>query len=97
MNLLPGTIRLTSDGVVGTSGKPIRVFNVVLHSATGGGSTTKFCNGTTGAADQWFAIEGIADQDVIVNFAAGIRFPNGCFMDTDGNVEYCTITYTEEF
>ena len=96
MNLLPGTIQYTSDGVVGTSGKPIRIFSVVVHSAGAGASTPVFCNGTDNTT-AWFRVDGIADQDVIVNFAGGIRFPNGCYIDTDGNLEYATVTFTQEF
>lgn len=96
MNLVPGTIRLTADGLVGTSGKPIRVFSI--HLASGGTlSTTTFRNGTSTAGTAWFQADGLANAGSTYNFAGGLSFPAGCYMDTDANISYCTITYTEEF
>lgn len=97
MNLLPGTKRLTADAELGTSGKPLRIFSVCIHSAGSGASTAAFRNGTLSTDDAYFTVDGIADQTVMANFAGGIRFPNGCYVDLDANIEYATITYTEEF
>lgn len=96
MNLVPGTVRLTEDSLVGTSGKPIRIFSI--HLVSGGTlSTTTFKNGTSTSGTAWVQVDGLASSGVTLNFAGGVRFPAGCYMDTDANISYCTVTYTEEF
>jgi hypothetical protein len=99
MNLLPGTQQYVGDNelAVGTSGKPIRVFSVELISGATA-STIQLFNGTTDTAANLYAqVDGIANQSVVINYAGGKRFPNGCFLDTDTNTAYATVVYTEEF
>lgn len=96
MNLVPGVVRLTADGLVGSSGKPIRVF--VIHLVSGGTlSTTTFKNGADASGTTWFQADGVASSGQTWNFAGGFRFPAGCFMDTDANISYATISFTEEY
>jgi hypothetical protein len=95
MNLLPGATRLTADGLVGTSGKPIRVFAVHLVSGATA-STTTLKLGTSTAGTAYLQVDGLASQGVTINIAGGLRFPTGCYMDTDANISYCVIVYTEE-
>lgn len=95
MNLVPGSTRLTSDGAVGTSGKPIRVFTA--HLVSGGTASTTILRNGTGTGDTAYAqIDGTSSEGVTVSFAGGLRFPSGCYMDTDANISYCTFVYTEE-
>ncbi len=96
MNLVPGSIRLTADGSVGTSGKPIRVFSIHLVSG-GTASTTVFNNGTASGDTPYFQMDGTANLGLTAGFNGGLRFPDGCFMNTDNNISYATIIYTEEF
>jgi len=96
MNLVPGVVRLTADGLVGTSGMPIRIFSIHLVSGATA-STTTFRDGTTSSDTAHIQVDGIASQGVTIGFNGGVRFPNGCFMDTDANISYSTIVYTEEF
>ena len=92
---VPGNVTLSSDNVVGTSGKPIRVFHI--HLVSGGTlSTTIFKNGTTTGGTAYLQADGVANKGSDLDFHYGVRFPNGCFMDTDANISYCTISYTEE-
>ena len=95
MNLVPGTLRLAADGLVGTSGKPIRVFSVHLVSGATA-STTSFKNGTSTGGTAYLQVDGVISKGVTLNIAGGMRFPAGCYMDTDANISYCTIVYTEE-
>ena len=96
MNLVPGVTRLAADGLVGSSGKPIRVFFAhLVSSATA--STVSLKNGTTSSGTAYAQIDGIASQGVTLNFAGGMRFPGGCFLDADANISYCVVGYTEEF
>ncbi len=96
MNLVPGTTRLTADGLVGSSGKSIRVFDIHLVS----GATASTCtleNGTDASGTAYIQIDGVASKGVTLGFAGGVRFPDGCFLDADANISYATIVFTEEF
>lgn len=97
MNLLPGTqnITTTSDIAVGTSGKAIRVFCITLVSG-GTASTLILRNGATASSTPYEQIDGSASLSVTKNYAGGMRFPNGCFADTDTNISYATVVYAEE-
>lgn len=98
MNLLPGTVNttLTTDTVIGNSGKPTRIFSATLKSGTSA-STVILKNGTTSSGTAYAQIDGIAGQCVIANWAGGLRFPNGLFADTDANISYLTVSFSEEF
>lgn len=95
MNLVPGITRLTADGAVGTSGRAIRVFSIELISGATA-STTSFKNGTSTAGTAYAQVDGLANSSVVVNYAGGKLFPSGCYMDTDANISYCTVVYSEE-
>ena len=95
MNLVPGSTSLTADGLVGTSGKSIRIFCIHLVSGATA-STTVFNNGTLVGDTARVQVDGTASKSVTVSFAGGMLFPLGCFMNTDANISYCTIIYTEE-
>jgi hypothetical protein len=96
MNLVTDTKRLTADGVVGQSGKPTRVYWILLVSGSTG-STTSLKNGTSGTGTAYVQVDGKANEGVLLNFAGGVRFPDGCYMDTDANISYATIGCTTEF
>ena len=93
MTIYPGSTRLTGDGVVGISGKPTRVFFIHLISGATG-STTTLENGTSASGTIYAQIDGVASSGVTVNFAGGLLFPDGCFMDTDANISSAVIGYT---
>jgi hypothetical protein len=99
MNLLSGTQQIVGDGdiAIGTSGKPIRVFSVEAISG-GTGTTLLLFNGTAIVAGSRYAqVDGIANKSVVINYASGKRFPDGCFLQTDANSAYVTVVFTEEF
>jgi hypothetical protein len=91
---VPGNVNLTGAGVVGPSGKPIRVFHVSLVSS-GTPSTCTLCNGTTNATP-YLQIDGTASKQVDLDFHYGVRFPQGCYFNDDSNETYVTIVFTEE-
>ena len=95
MNLMPGATRLTADGLVGTSGKPIRVFQIHLVSGATL-STTLFKNGTSTGGTSYIQVDGTASKGVTWESKNGVLFPSGCYMDTDANISFCVIVYTEE-
>lgn len=75
-----GDLRLTADGVVGVSGKPVRIWNATwLSDGTARDLVLRSGTGATGAIIVQAA--GIISQTVTLNFENGKRFPNGCFLD----------------
>lgn len=92
-----GTVRLTADGAVGVSGKPVRVWNVeMLNGAAVGELVLR--NGTTASATVYVKKNGVtlADTDTF-NWARGILFPNGCFFDIDANTTAVVVSFEMEF
>jgi hypothetical protein len=90
-----GSIRLTADGVVGVSGKPVRVYNVVFLS---GGSAGELVlrNGTSAAGTVYVQQDGAAAaKTTTLNFRDGLVFPGGCFFDKDTNVSSVVVSYEQ--
>lgn len=89
-----GSQRLTADGVVGISGKPLRVHNVVMLSAAGGAGELVLRNGTS-ASDTAYVIEAgtAASKTKTYNFEGGLHFPAGCFFDIDTNTTAVVVNY----
>jgi hypothetical protein len=99
MQLLPATQQYVNDAdlAVGTSGATTRIFSIELISKSTA-STVKVFKGTSiVAGNQYSQVDGIANQSVIVNYAGGKKFIGGCFLQTDANTAFVTVTYTEEF
>lgn len=96
MNLITGIQTRTTDGVIGTSGSPIRVF--WIHIISGGtASVLAVHNGTSASGTQILSLTGTASTGATFNFAGGARFPAGCYLNVDANVTSVTVGYTEEF
>ena len=102
MNLVPGVQRITANGsigpaaVTGLTPRPIRLFAVCLVSG-GSASSLILRDGTSAAATANAQIDGVASQGVTVNFAGGLRFPNGLFASVDANINYATFSFTDEY
>lgn len=96
MNLIPGIQTRTTDGIIGISGTPKRVF--WIHIISGGtASVLAVYNGTGTSGTQLLSLTGAASTGQTFNFAGGARFPLGCYLDVDSNVTSVTVSYTEEF
>lgn len=96
MELLPGTTRIISDGSIGPVGKPIRLYCVSLISG-GSASVLSLLDGTSTGGTQYVSITGTASTGIVINFAGGMRFPDGLFADVDANVASATFIYNSEF
>jgi hypothetical protein len=98
MNLLPGTVRLTADGLVGKSGKECRVYSVHLVSASGTAAQVILKNGTSTSGTAYAQVDGTASKGVTVSFAGGLLFPAGCYADVTVNSgDYvCVIASNEQ-
>lgn len=91
---MSGSTYLTADGVVGTSGKPIRVLSATfLSDGTAGIFVLR--NGAADTATVYVQHGGTISQTVTVNFGAGLTFPAGCFFDKGTNVVSAAIEYEQ--
>lgn len=88
----PGPTRLTADGAVGPSGKPVRIFSVeVLSGATAGELVLRHGTGASGTI--WVQQDGTASKTKTFNWEGGLLFPDGCFFDKDTNVTAIVASY----
>ena len=91
----PGTQLVTADGIVGRSGKPVRVYSI--HIISGGtAGIVNLRNGPAVTDTIWTTSTGVIDTGVNFFFAEGIRFPLGCFVDVDANVTSVAVTFSTE-
>ena len=97
MNLLPGSQRITGDSVVGPTGRPIRLYCVSLVSSGGGASVLSLKNGSTSSGTEYVSVTGTTSTGSVVNFAGGLRFPDGLFADADTNTASATFVFDTEF
>lgn len=96
MNLIPGSVRITGSGAIGSSGMAQRVFSISLISG-GTASVLSLYDGTSASGNLQISFTGTASTGAVVNFAGGMRFPNGCFASVDGNISSATIVFCREF
>jgi hypothetical protein len=96
MNLTPGTQRITSETSVGGSGKPVRVYAVCVMCGAASSNLIMRNGVSTSDTEQW-RITGSANIAKSESYFNGIKFENGCFISTDTNLTYATISYTNEF
>lgn len=90
-----GSVRLTADGVVGPSGRPIRVFSAVMLSGAGGAGELVLRSGTadTGAAYVTEAGTAASKTKTYIFGDYGLVFPSGCFFDIDTNTAAVVVNF----
>lgn len=94
---MAGSSRLTADGVLGVSGKPVRVFGFTMRSGAGGTGSVILYDGTTTGGTEKYKMVGNTDASADKVFATeGKHFPNGCYVDVDANVTYVDFDYLQE-
>jgi hypothetical protein len=93
---LSGSVRLTGDGAVGASGKPIRVYSATqLSGATAGILVLR--NGTSDSGTVYVQKTApVVSNTDTVNFEGGLLFPGGCFFDKDTNTTAVVVEFTVE-
>lgn len=95
-----GSEKFTSDGVVGISGKPCRIFRAFMISGAGAGQLI-LRNGTS-ATDTIYVNESGAGADAQDTYGAdyfgfnGLEFPDGCYLDVNANTSYVVLEYRSE-
>lgn len=90
-----GSVYKTADSVIGTSGKPIRIYNIAWLSGTTAGYVNLY-NGTGTSGNLYYKLDGTASKTKVENFTNGLWFPSGCFLDVDANVTSVVIDYGQE-
>ncbi len=98
MDMLPGVTRVVgaADAAVGTSGANIRIYTVHLYGATGACSCV-LRQGTTDSGTPMAFISAGAGASNTVNFAGGLLFTGGCFLDQSfGAADQATIIYSKQ-
>ena len=90
-----GAVSVTADSIIGTSGRPIRLWAVNMLSGTAGELVLR--NGSTETSPIWVRELGTANTGKTVPYGnQGILFPLGMFYDDDSNFTGVTIQYSEE-
>lgn len=86
----------TSDVVIGTSGKPTRVF--AMNFVSGGtAGVILLRNGTSASGTVFVREDGVISSGKTINYGqTGILFPAGCFLDLDTNVASGVVSYSQE-
>jgi hypothetical protein len=84
----PGTqLITTTDAAVGISGRPCRIYSIGLLS-DGTAGVLILRNGTSTGGTAVIQIDGtINKMSTPIDFAQGLLFPAGCYMDAD---THCT-------
>lgn len=97
MSLSIGLQKRTDDGVIGTSGKKIRVYGFIVRSDGDGASVVSVYNGTTSSGVLLDVIDvAAASSTTRVMYAGGLLFDSGCFVDVDANTAFVTAIYEQE-
>lgn len=87
---------ITADGVLGTSGKAVRVYNMHVISGAGGGAVINLRAGTVIGGTIQVTETGTASTGKTFDYGThGHYFPTGCFVDVDTNTTSVLISYSQ--
>lgn len=92
-----GLSRVTADGVLGTSGSPVRVFGMSIESGATGGVVV-LRNGTAVTDNPVISAQGSANATSQVPDvpAEGIYFSAGLYVDIDANTTAANVEWRQE-
>lgn len=91
-----GTVTLTADGAVGTSGKPVRIYSIYWVKETGA-ETMVVRHGISSSASIVIEQVSTADDGNLLDFGAeGMLFPSGAFYDEGTAITTATFTFRVE-
>lgn len=90
-----GRTQITATGVVGGSGKSIRVFGVIVRSAGTAAAIALYDGTTSSGTTKYEDIDGAINTTVRIMYAGGLLFPSGCYA-TVANATYATFIYSQE-
>lgn len=91
-----GSQLITADGVLGTSGKAVRIYNIHILSGGGGGAVVALRAGTAvGGAIQIQETGTVSTGKTFDYGMHGHYFTTGCFVDVDANTTSVLISYVQ--
>lgn len=96
MGLQIGSQKISADGVIGVSAKPVRLFELIIRSGAGGGGVVIVYNGSSASGTEYDTGNGTASLTVRIPYVGGLLLPAGCYLDIDTNVSYVIAIYTQE-
>ncbi len=90
-----GSQRLTADGVVGVSGKPVLIYSVeMLNDASVGELVLR--SGTADSGTVYVKKNGVTVSDTdTYSWPGGLYFPSGAFFDKDTNTVAVVINFEQ--
>ena len=95
MNLSIGSQKITADGVIGGSGKVIRVFGFIVSADSSGAVVTVY-NGTGTGGIVMDSLVGAASVSTRISYPGGLFLPAGCYLDIDAHTTYVVAIYEQE-
>ena len=94
---MAGSVRLTAAGVLGVSGKSLRIFGFTTRSDANGQGTVTLYNGTSTSGTEKYKFNGNTDASADKVFGVeGKFFPGGCYVDLDSSIIYVDFDYLQE-
>lgn len=97
MNLI-GTAAAHTDGVLGSSGHVIRVWDLGILWNDVTTASVNLCNGTDNTGTILMSNVGTKAETAWIHSASGVRFDKGCYIDyTSAASQNIVINYEEEF
>ncbi len=95
MSLPIGSQKVTADSVVGTSGKKIRLYGLIVRAA-GSDTVVNVYNGTSTGGVLTDVINVTASTTNRIMYAGGLYLGSGCFIDVDASTSFVTAIYEQE-
>lgn len=95
MSLPIGSQKRTTDGVIGTSAKKIRLYGLIVRAAASD-STILVYDGASTAGTLVDTISATASTTTRVIYAGGLYLGSGCYIDVDANTSFVTAIYEQE-
>lgn len=91
-----GSQLIVADGVLGTSGKGVRIYNIHIISGGGGGAVVSLRSGTAVSGTIQIQETGTVSAGKTFDYGMhGQFFPTGCFVDVDTNTTSVLISYVQ--
>jgi hypothetical protein len=95
MSLPIGSQKITADAAVGTSGKKIRVYGLIVRAAASD-TVVNVYDGTSTGGVLMDVINAAASTTTARMYAGGLYLGSGAFIDVDTNTSFVTAIYEQE-
>lgn len=90
-----GSQKRTTDGVIGNSATPIRLYAIIVASGATAAAPALYDGTTTGGTlMDTFTCPTVSVTNLRA-YPGGLLFPNGLYIDVDGNTTYVTCIYEQ--